>query len=73
MEHNDLSQELLEFILRPNYRPLKPRQIAKKLNVPETRIQEFKRLIKRFVRQGKLTYGDKHRVLPGRRRACRKR
>jgi ribonuclease R len=65
MEQNDLSQELLEFILRPNYRPLKPRQIAKKLNVPETRLQELKRLIKRFVRQGKLTYGDKHRVLPG--------
>lgn len=65
MENDDLSQELLEFILRPNYRPLKPRQIAKKLNVPETRLQELKRLIKRFVRQGKLTYGDKHRVLPG--------
>ncbi len=65
MENNDLSQELLDFVLRPNYRPLKPRQIAKKLNVPEARLQEFKRLIKQFVRQGKMAYGAKHLVLPG--------
>ncbi|HEV7221689.1 MAG TPA: ribonuclease R [Pirellulales bacterium] len=61
---NDLSQEILDFVLRPNYRPLKPRQIAKKLNVPEAGLQDFKRLVKRHVRQGKLAYGAKHLVLP---------
>lgn len=64
MDPNELSQKLLQFVERPNYRPLKPRQIAKKLEVPESGLQDFKRLIKRFVRQGKLTYGAKHLVMP---------
>lgn len=64
MEDADHAQELLAFVTRPNYRPLKPRQIAKKLNVPDARLQDFKRLIKQFVRQGKLTYGAKHLVMP---------
>ncbi|HUY88712.1 MAG TPA: ribonuclease R [Pirellulales bacterium] len=64
MDQNDLSQKLLEFVERPNYRPLKPRQIAKKLEVPEDELQDFKRLVKKHVREGKLTYGVKHLVLP---------
>ncbi|HEV3003405.1 MAG TPA: ribonuclease R, partial [Pirellulales bacterium] len=55
---------ILEFVLRPNYRPLKPRKIAKQLHVPEHQLQEFKRIIKQLVRQGKLSYGEKHLVLP---------
>jgi ribonuclease R len=60
----DLTHELLAFVGRPKYRPAKPRQLAKKLNVPEHRLREFKRLIKDLVKQGKLTYADKHRILP---------
>ena len=61
---HDLTNGLLEFVNRPNYRPAKPRQLAKKLNVPEYRLREFKRLIKDLVKQGKLSYADKHRILP---------
>jgi len=60
----DYTGAILEFVLRPNYRPLKPRKIAKQLHVPEHRIGEFKRLIKLLVRKGQLSYGDKHLILP---------
>ncbi len=60
----DYSQELLAQVLAPNYRPAKPRQLAKKLNVPEHRLREFKRLIKQLVKSGKLAYADKHRIVP---------
>jgi ribonuclease R len=62
---DDLTNELLQFVNRPKYRPAKPRQLAKKLDLPEYRLRDFKRLIKNLVKQGKLSYADKHRVLPG--------
>lgn len=63
--NDDLTIQLLTFVHRPKYRPAKPRQLAKKLDLPEHRLSEFKRLIKSLVKQGKLTYADKHRILPG--------
>ncbi|HVX10904.1 MAG TPA: ribonuclease R [Pirellulales bacterium] len=60
----DLVNELLSFVSRPKYRPAKPRQLAKKLNVPEYRLPEFKRIVKDLVKKGRLTYADKHRILP---------
>lgn len=62
--NQELINELLAFVGRPKYRPAKPRQLAKKLNVPEHRLREFKRLIKELVKQGKLSYADKHRIVP---------
>src|SRR5215469_3375820 len=62
---DDLTNLLVGFVNRPQYRPAKPRQLAKKLDVPEHRLRDFKRLIKDLVKQGKLTYADKHRILPG--------
>src|SRR5215469_11712124 len=63
--NDELTNLLLEFVNRPKYRPAKPRQLAKKLDLPEHRLADLKRLIKDLVKQGKLTYADKHRVLPG--------
>ena len=59
----DYTGAILEFVNRPNYRPLKPRKIAKQLHVPEHRLADFKRLVKQLVRQGKLSYGEKHLIL----------
>lgn len=61
---SDYSHDLLAHVLAPNYRPAKPRQIAKKLHVPEHRLREFKRQIKQLVKSGKLAYADKHRIVP---------
>jgi ribonuclease R len=51
-------------VLRDGYQPVKPRVIAKKLNIPDEQLSDFKRALKRLVKQGKLTYGAKHFVRP---------
>lgn len=64
--YENMEAAVLEFIRQPGYRPLKPRQIAKKLKVADDDIQDFKRLVKQLVKRGILTYGEKHLVrLPG--------
>ncbi|MEX2560743.1 MAG: hypothetical protein WD403_12555, partial [Pirellulales bacterium] len=63
-DESDLAQPVLEFVRKPGYKPVKPRMLAKKLNIPEPRLQELKRLVKRLVRQGQLSYGPKHLVCP---------
>ena len=61
-EHD--SEQLVLAILgitgQKNYRPLKPRQIAKRLRLPKDRAAEFKRTIKQMVRRGLLVYGANH-------------
>jgi ribonuclease R len=63
-DESDLAQPVLEFVRKPGYKPVKPRMLARKLNIPEPRLQELKRLVKRLVRQGQLSYGPKHLVCP---------
>jgi ribonuclease R len=62
MTDNDLQQAVLDLIGGADYRPMKPRAIARKLNLPEDRGRELKKLIKRLVKQGKLAYGSNHLV-----------
>lgn len=58
----DFEQTLLDFCRRPEYKPVKPRAIAKKLGLDEDGTRELKRAIKRLVKQGKLLYGANHLV-----------
>ncbi|HEX7375632.1 MAG TPA: hypothetical protein VF278_00900, partial [Pirellulales bacterium] len=60
----ELIKQLLSFVSGPKYRPAKPRQLAKKLDVPEHRLRDFKRLVKELVKRGQLAYADKHRIVP---------
>src|SRR4051794_21551727 len=60
----DLESQILEYIGRPNYQPVKPRVIAKKLGISESRAADFKKAIKRLNKSGRLVYGDSHLVLP---------
>ncbi|MBN2294161.1 MAG: hypothetical protein JXM70_17170, partial [Pirellulales bacterium] len=55
-----LEQAILDIAGGKNYRPLKPRQIAKRLNVPKDQMPQFKRVIKSMVSQGLLVYGPNH-------------
>jgi ribonuclease R len=57
-----LTDAILELVRRPDYRPMKPRMIARRLQVPRDDVPVVKKLIKRLVRQGVLAYGDKHLV-----------
>jgi ribonuclease R len=60
----DLESRILDYVGRPNYQPVKPRVIAKKLGISEEGVSDFKRVLKRMVKSGKLVYGASHLVLP---------
>lgn len=62
MSENSVQDRLLEHVQRPNYRPVKPRVIAKKLELTEEQLPEFRRALRQLIKQGQLTYGDKHLV-----------
>ena len=63
MNESELGQSILNFIARAEYRPMKPRAIAKHLRVPEEQIADMKRVVKRLVRRGQLRYGSNHLVM----------
>lgn len=65
MSNSDLEKRLLQHVNRPNYRPVKPRVIAKQLNLSESEHRDLKRAIKRLVKKGRIAYGKKHLILPG--------
>jgi ribonuclease R len=64
MNHDDLQQRVLEFILRPNYQPVKPGVITKKLGLPPESKQDVRKAIKKLIKQGKIAWGNKHVVFP---------
>ncbi len=62
-EHGDneqIEQAILDIARGKNYRPLKPRQIAKRLGVTKDRGPQFKRTLKGMIRRGLLVYGPNH-------------
>ena len=63
MNNQELPQLLLDHVLRDNYKPVKPRVIAKQLKLAAEDLPALKKAIKRLVRQGRLKYGPKHLVL----------
>jgi ribonuclease R len=58
----DVADAVLTFVSRPNYQPVKPRVIAKKLGVPKERASEVRKAVKRLAKKGRLAYGTKHLV-----------
>jgi len=58
----DLADAVLAFASRPNYQPVKPRVIAKKLGLPKERIAEVRKAVKKLAKKGKLAYGANHLV-----------
>ncbi len=74
MNEQELEQAVLNYVARPEYRPQKPRAIAKQLQLPEEQIAEVKRTVKRLVHGGQLQYGTSHLVTavqPGQARSGR--
>lgn len=60
MQENQVQQRLLEYVQRPNYRPVKPKVIAKKMELLEEELPAFRRAIRQLIKSGHLEYGDKH-------------
>ena len=59
-----LDAAILRHVNDPNYRPAKPKVIAKKLGLEGEDVTRLKRSIKTLVKEGKLAYGPSHLVCP---------
>ena len=67
MNESELEQSILNFVAQAEYRPMKPRAIAKHLKVSDEQIAEVKRAVKRLVHHGQLqirvqSFGDGRRA-----------
>lgn len=60
---SELEARIERHVSRKEYRPVKPKVIAKKLNVPKDELRDFKRALKRLIRAGRITWGSKHLVM----------
>jgi ribonuclease R len=58
----NLEDTILEYCRRPEYKPVKPRVIAKKLGLDDDGARDLKRAIKQLVKRGALGYGANHLV-----------
>jgi len=57
MDRADLEQAILAHVRQPGYQPVKPRVIAKKLQIPEVDGPEIRKAVKRLVARGLLNWG----------------
>ena len=64
MDAHELQTAIVELVNRPNYQPVKPRILAKKLGLPKEKATEVRRAVKRLVRQGLVSYASNHIVRP---------
>ena len=71
MELSPLETKILAHVSRENYRPVKPRVIAKQIDATDEEVRDVRRAVKTLVRAGLVTYGAKHLVRPADRRAPR--
>ena len=64
MNTANLEQQIRQHVQAANYQPVKPKVIARQLEIPEDRFPELRRTIKKLIKRGELVYGPKHRVMP---------
>ncbi len=65
MKETKIEQLVLQYVARSNYKPVKARILAKNLEIPKDDQDEFKRFVKRLVRDGKLAYAENHKIKVG--------
>jgi ribonuclease R len=59
-----LEDQILTAIARKNYQPLKPKALARKLNIPAKEYSAFRWSLRELVKQGRLVLGKNHTVRP---------
>ena len=62
MDETTLKSQILELINAPNYQPIKPKVIAKKLGVSHDDAHVVRRLVKRLAKDGHVAWGGGHTV-----------
>src|SRR3954470_24742940 len=60
----DLTTQVLDYVGRANYHPVKPAVIAKKLGLNADGTQELKKVVKRLVKSKQLAFGPSHLGYP---------
>ncbi|MCO6457833.1 MAG: ribonuclease R, partial [Pirellulaceae bacterium] len=65
MNLSELQERILRHVQTATYQPVKPRVIARQLDLPEDQLRDVRRAIKKLVKKGQLAYGPQHLVLAG--------
>ncbi len=63
-KNKDLDSQLLQIVNEESYHPVKPKAIARKLNLDADGRRLLRRAVKRLVKRGKIRYGSNHVVYP---------
>jgi ribonuclease R len=61
---HELQTAIVDLVNGPDYQPVKPRIIAKRLGLPKEEAADVRRAVKLLVRQGLLNYAPNHIVRP---------
>ena len=69
MSPHELQSAIITFVNQPDYQPVKPRVIARRLGLPKEDAADVRRAVKQLVRQGKLSYASNHLVRPAEEKA----
>jgi len=60
----DLESQVLTAVSKKTYQPLKPKALARKLEVPISRYSEFRKVLKALLKQGLIELGKNHLIRP---------
>lgn len=60
----ELESAVLTCVLQPGFKPCKPRELARRLQLDADQSRELKRVLKRLVKRGALAYGANHLIAP---------
>ncbi len=61
---SDFTQQILAHLARKNYEPLKPKALARKLNVAPDRYADFRKALRTLLQQRRVEIGKNHTVRP---------
>jgi ribonuclease R len=61
---SSLEQRILDYVNRPEYEPVKPRNLAKRLDIPKKRLDELRETIDRLQAAGQIRVGGSGRIKP---------
>jgi ribonuclease R len=64
VDDDDLARAVLALVNGPNYQPVKPRVLARRLGLSQDDAVRLRRVIKQLARHGQLAYGASHIVRP---------
>src|SRR5262249_54401255 len=58
----ELTDQILAYLMRRHYQPLKPKALARKLGVPSPQYPDFRRALRELLRDGRIEVGKNHSV-----------